>query len=162
MGTEIERKFLVTDERWRQGATGTLFRQGYLCNERTHSVRVRIEGDRARLTIKGGSTGIVRTEYEYDLPMDDAHELLEHMVQGPVVEKDRYRVPWQRHTWEIDEFLGANAGLVVAEVELQDATEAVALPPWVGAEVSEEPRYFNASLSRRPYCDWSDEEKSAT
>ncbi len=160
MGTEIERKFLVRNDAWRQGAQGTAYRQGYLCNEPTHSVRVRLAGDIARLTVKGGNQGIARAEFEYEIPFEDARQLLENFTVGPLIEKVRYRVEHSGHVWEIDEFLGDNAGLIVAEVEIAAVNETVDLPAWVGQEVSETGRYFNASLSRYPYSQWSEEERS--
>ena len=159
MATEIERKFLVSGEDWRAGATGTRYVQGYLCNENSHSVRVRLAGEHAMLTVKGGGHGIERAEFEYSIPAVDARQLLEQFAQGPLIEKTRYRVPHAGHTWEIDEFAGCNAGLIIAEVELQSADEAVELPGWIGREVSTERRYFNASLSQRPYRDWDEAEK---
>ncbi len=159
MGTEIERKFLVSGDGWRAGATGIAYLQGYLCNENSHSVRVRLAGDRAMLTVKGGGHGIERAEFEYAIPPADARQLLEQFSRGPLIEKTRYRVEHAGHTWEIDEFAGCNAGLVIAEVELGAVDEAVALPEWIGREVSTERRYFNASLSQRPYQDWDEAER---
>lgn len=159
MATEIERKFLVSGDGWREGATGTAYLQGYLCNENSHSVRVRLAGERAMLTVKGGGHGIERAEFEYPIPAADARQLLEQFAQGPLIEKTRYCVRHGGHTWEIDEFDGCNAGLIIAEVELESADEAVAMPDWIGREVSTERRYFNASLSQRPYRDWDEAEK---
>ena len=155
MATEIERKFLLKNDRWRPGAEGILFRQGYLCLDPARTVRVRLEGDAGRLTIKGTSTGISRAEYEYPIPAAEAAALLENLCLRPLIEKTRYRREHAGHTWEIDEFHGENAGLVLAEVELSAADEAITLPDWVGPEVSGDRRYYNASLVAHPYRSWS-------
>lgn len=149
MGQEIERKFLVVSDGWRAEATGSaLLRQGYLSSNAKATVRVRTQDDeQAVLTLKGAAQGISRAEYEYDIPLADARELL-GMAEPHVIEKRRYRVPHAGLTWEVDVFAGRHAGLVVAEVELTDEQQAVALPGWVGAEVSHDDRYNNASLSR--------------
>jgi adenylate cyclase len=152
MGTEIERKFLVNGTDWRVG-DGERVRQGYLSRAPERTVRVRVVGDEGFLTIKGANRGIVRAEYEYPIPVADAEALLA-LCEGPLVEKTRYRVPFGGRLWEVDEFHGENAGLVVAEIELAAADEAPERPPWVGAEVSDDPRYYNASLSRRPFRTW--------
>ena len=154
MGTEIERKFLVADDRWRDGAEGIHFRQGYLSTAEERNVRVRIRGDRALLTVKGRGEGLVRLEFEYEIPLADARQLLDELCERPLIEKVRYRVPFGGLTWEVDEFEGDNAGLIVAEVELEDEAQEIELPPWVGEEVSADPRYLNANLVRRPYGSW--------
>lgn len=154
MGVEIERKFLVKDESWRQDAgEGMPCRQGYLVCDECKAVRVRRIDDRAFLTIKGASSGIVRAEFEYEIPSADADKLLE-LCGDAVIEKERYYISFQGMTWEVDCFSGGNAGLVVAELELEHEDQSFALPPWVGAEVSEDPRYFNASLARCPFSQW--------
>ena len=155
MQIEIERKFLLKNEDWREGASGILYRQGYLCTDPERTVRVRIGGDTAILAIKGGSNGIARAEFEYPLPPEDAALLLDQLCLQPLVEKYRYFVPFAGLTWEIDEFLGANAGLLLAEVELERVDQAVPLPPWAGAEVTGDPRYYNAYLARHPYSSWN-------
>jgi adenylate cyclase len=149
MGREIERKFLVVSDGWRAGAIGSaLLRQGYLSSNAKATVRVRTRDDaQAVLTLKGAAQGISRAEYEYEIPIADARELL-GMAEPHVIEKRRYRVPHAGLTWEVDVFAGRHAGLVIAEVELTDERQAVALPEWVGAEVSHDDRYNNASLSR--------------
>lgn len=155
MATEIERKFLVRDERWREHADmGTNFLQGYLNEQGRASVRVRIEGERANLNIKSADAGVRRQEYEYAIPLTDARELLAGLCVGGLVEKTRYRVPQGEHLWEVDVFDGANAGLVVAEIELDSATEAFERPAWLGEEVSHEARYYNHFLARHPWKDW--------
>ncbi|MEL7052829.1 MAG: CYTH domain-containing protein [Cyanobacteria bacterium J06634_6] len=156
MGTEIERKFLVTNDSWRAASTGKRYCQGYISTTQPgHSVRVRIAGSRAYLTIKGPSQGLSRAEFEYEIPLDDAQEMLETLCDRPLIEKTRYCLPIGPVVWEIDEFIGENAGLVVAEVELKNAEQPVALPDWIGQEVSGEPRYYNQSLVKNPYSQWA-------
>ncbi|MEM7350378.1 MAG: CYTH domain-containing protein [Acidobacteriota bacterium] len=154
MGVEIERKFLLAGDGWREGAVGTLYRQGYLSTEADRSVRVRIKGNQGFLTIKGRSEGLARLEYEYEIPLDDAGHLLDELCLAPLIEKTRYVIEHAGATWEVDEFAGVNAGLVLAEVELASTEEAVDLPPWIGHEVSDDPRYFNANLVANPYSSW--------
>lgn len=157
MATEIERKFLVLPGAWHPDpARGTLYRQGYLSSDPARVVRVRIAGASAFLTIKGLTAGISRSEYEYPLPLVDAQELLDQLCMQPVITKRRYRETFGGHTWEIDVFEGANAGLVLAEVELPDANTPIMRPPWLGAEVSHDPRYFNSNLAQHPYSTWRD------
>lgn len=155
MPVEIERKFLVRGEDWRSLGTGKLYRQGYLSTIPERSVRVRLAGDKGYLTIKGISVGVSRVEYEYEIPADEAGELLDNLCEHPLIEKTRYRVECNNLTWEIDEFAGVNAGLVVAEVELEKEDQAIALPDWIGEEVSGDPRYYNASLVSNPYTQWA-------
>lgn len=154
MGVEIERKFLVRGEAWKSLAPGVLLRQGYLSSQHERIVRVRIEGDGARLTIKGPVAGATRGEWEYPIPLADAQVFLDTLCERPVIEKRRYRIPFGDMTWEVDEFLGDNAGLVVAEIELLAEDQAFALPDWVGEEVTHDHRYFNSSLLRFPYSRW--------
>lgn len=156
MGIEIERKFLVSGKGWQKGASVTRYRQGYLSFDPERSVRVRLAEDQAFLTIKGKSEGAARVEFEYPLPVADAVELLEGLCRKPLIEKDRYRVPYAGLTWEVDVFLGANAGLVLAEVELESADRKIELPPWVGEEVTGDRRYFNLYLVQYPYSTWSE------
>jgi len=154
MGIEIEHKFLVSGDGWRQAATTqTHFSQGYLSRDPARTVRVRIAGDAAFLTIKGATRGTARAEFEYAIPVADARQLLA-MSDGPVVEKIRHLCPHEGMTWEVDEFLGANAGLVLAEIELGDEAEAYERPDWLGVEVTEDPRYTNAYLSKHPWPSW--------
>lgn len=154
MGTEIERKFLVNGDAWRQGAEGELLRQGYLSNDPTCTVRVRIVGKRAFLTIKGQGRGLVRPEFEYPIPVTDAESLLGTLCRGPLLEKTRFKVQVDAHVWEVDEFHGANQGLIVAEIELGAEDEAFTKPAWVGQEVSDDPRYLNARLVSEPFSTW--------
>lgn len=156
MGIEIERKFLLRNDDWRAEAdTGTEFRQGYLHADANIAVRVRSAGDAAWLTIKGGSDGISRREFEYAVPVADAQEMLAHLCRRPLIEKRRHHVRRGKHVWEIDVFAGANAGLVIAEIELSSPDESFERPDWLGDEVSDDPRYYNAALSRHPYSEWS-------
>lgn len=154
MGIEIERKFLVAGEGWRRMATTrTCFSQGYLSRDPARTVRVRIAGDAAFLTIKGATRGATRAEFEYGIPPADARQLLA-MSDGPVIEKIRHLCPHAGMTWEVDEFLGANAGLVVAEIELQSEDQAFDRPSWLGEEVTGDARYVNANLAVRPFTSW--------
>ena len=154
MGEEIERKFLVADDRWREGASGTRYRQGFLSTDPDRVVRVRIAGSKATLTIKGRTVGARRSEFEYPLPLEDAEELLDQLCMRPLIEKVRYTVVVGAHTWEVDVFEGDNEGLVVAEVELEREDEPFERPDWVGAEVTDDPRYFNANLIAKPFRLW--------
>lgn len=152
MGIEIERKFLVQGEAWRQGE-GRYLCQAYLNRDPARTVRVRIDGEQAFLTIKGRSVGATRSEFEYAIPVADAQALLA-LADGPAVEKRRHLVPMGELTWEIDEFLGANAPLVVAEIELPREDQPFERPAWVGEEVTQDPRYFNSALAARPFSTW--------
>jgi adenylate cyclase len=156
MGIEIERKFLPKGEGWRGLGQPTLMRQGYLVADPVRTVRVRIEGERAVITIKSKSTGASRGEWEYEIPVPDAAELLDRLCEQPLVEKVRHRIEHAGHTWEVDEFQGENAGLVVAEIELGSEDEAFETPDWIGREVTGDPRYYNSSLIRLPYSKWKD------
>lgn len=156
MGVEIERKFLVEGEAWRTLGQATLLRQGYLSLDPARTVRVRIDGEQAFITIKGKSVGASRGEWEYPIPVLEAAELLDGLCQQPLVEKVRHRIASGPHTWEVDEFLGANAGLVVAEIELGSEDEAFEKPDWIGREVTGDARYFNSRLISHPYSQWKD------
>jgi adenylate cyclase len=152
---EIERKFLTSSDAWRSGEPGERMVQGYLSNHGSASVvRVRSGSSGAFLAIKGRGK-VQRAEYEYPIPRAEADELLEQLVHRPLIEKTRYRRPHQDHVWEVDEFGGANAGLVVAEVELAALDDQPALPAWLGREVTDDPRYTNSALSDRPFSTWS-------
>ncbi len=153
MGVEIERKFLVKRDLWPGTATPTLYRQGYLARTPECTVRVRRAGARAFLTVKGKRTGIVRAEYEYEIPAKDADEMLGLSALLPI-EKHRHLFEHEGHTWEVDEFHGANAGLLVAEIELSRPDEAFSRPVWVGEEVTDDPRYLNANLVDYPFSKW--------
>lgn len=156
MATEIERKFLVVGDQWRRLAAGTRYRQGYLASEAGKTVRVRIAGEQAFLTIKGITQGLARSEFEYPIPLEDAQTMLDTLCEPPLIEKVRYKIPWEGLLWEVDEFQGENQGLIVAEVELTEASQQVTLPDWIGLEVSEDPRYYNSNLSKYPFRRWQD------
>jgi len=155
MALEIEHKFLLRDERWRDQVEHSLrMRQGYLVSDATRSVRVRVAGDQGYLNIKSGTLGIARREYEYRIQLAEAEELLNTLCEKPLLEKTRHFIHYGDHLWEVDEFGGDNAGLIVAEVELGAVDEAFARPDWIGEEVSHELRYYNSQLVRHPYKDW--------
>ncbi|MGB0749696.1 MAG: CYTH domain-containing protein [Magnetospiraceae bacterium] len=154
MGTEIERKFLVVGSDWQGLAAGVDFRQGYLSTDKERAVRVRIAGDTAYLTIKGKPRGITRAEFEYEIPIADANAMLDGLCHQPIIEKTRYRIPHNGKTWDLDVFHGVNDGLIVAEVELASEEESFDLPDWAGEEVSDDPRYANASLISHPFTQW--------
>jgi adenylate cyclase len=152
MATEIERKFLVEGRPWRPGS-GVPYRQGYLNRDKERTVRVRIAGDKAFLTIKGATRGASRAEFEYGIPAGDAEQLLK-LSDGPIIQKNRYVITHAGSKWEVDEFLGENAGLSVAEIELTSEDQSFARPPWLGREVTDDSRYFNSSLASNPYSKW--------
>lgn len=152
MGIEIERKFLVLGDEWR-AAPAVYFSQGYLNRDKARTVRVRIAGNEAFLTIKGQSFGATRAEFEYPIPVWDARELLA-LCEQPLIEKNRRKILHEGFFWEVDEFLGENLGLVVAEIELPTEDTVFALPEWIGEEVTSDERYFNSNLSRNPFLRW--------
>lgn len=154
MGVEIERKFLLRGDGWRALGQPVLLRQGYLSSDARCVVRVRIEGDAAVVTIKGRSVGATRGEWEYPIPLADADELLAGLCQQPLIEKYRRRIAFDGMVWEVDEFLGANAGLLVAEIELTSEDQPFAKPDWIGDEVTGDARYYNANLIRQPFSQW--------
>jgi adenylate cyclase len=154
MPKEIERKFLVKPRNWSELGPGLNIRQGYLCIAPERTVRVRTYGDHGYLTIKGTTSGISRSEYEYEIAFFDATEILDHLCLHPLIEKTRYRIPFAGHTFEVDEFNGANRGLTLAEVELKTPDEKVDLPDWIDREVSHDPRYFNSNLAQKPFSTW--------
>jgi len=156
MGKEIERKFLVANESWRDAVRDeSRYEQGYLAVTDQCAVRVRIEGEKARLNIKNATLDIERQEYEYTVPVADAREMLTSLCAGRSLSKTRYRVEHGDNTWEVDVFEGANEGLVLAEIELESRDQTFTIPPWVGEEVSGNPRYLNSSLAMHPYRSWS-------
>ncbi|MGK5045429.1 CYTH domain-containing protein [Janthinobacterium sp. GB4P2] len=154
MGVEIERKFLLQGDAWRGLGQAVLLRQGYLSSARERVARVRIEGQQAMLTIKGANVGATRGEWEYPIPLADAVELLDGLCEQPLIEKYRHRIEHAGMVWEVDEFLGANAGLIVAEIELASEDQPFEKPDWIGAEVSGDARYYNANLIRHPFSQW--------
>ena len=148
MATEIERKFLIT-EGFSPDGEGTKYVQGYLGEGHDSVTRIRISGDKAYLTIKGRNSGISRQEFEYEIPVNEAEELLK-LCRKPLIEKTRYHVKVGNHVWEVDEFHGANEGLWLAEIELSDENESFDLPDWAGKEVTGDPRYYNVNLVQKP------------
>jgi adenylate cyclase len=156
MATEIERKFLVDAAKLGPLGRGTRVVQGYLCSAKERTVRVRIIGDEGRFTVKGEAEGISRKEYEYPIPLADAREMLDGLCERPFIDKTRHLVAHGGRTWEVDVFHGDNEGLVVAEIELEGAADAVELPPWAAKEVTDDHRYSNSSLAKRPWRTWKD------
>jgi len=155
MAIEIERTFLLRDDSWRvQADAGVHYSQGYLSSDPQQCIRVRLAGDRAWLGIKKATSMLRRLEYDYPIPVEDAAELLKEICDDNRIDKTRYRVQHAGHVWEVDVFEGANSGLVVAEIELNDEQETFARPPWLGEEVSHDPRYYNMNLARIPYTQW--------
>ena len=154
MGIEIERKFLVSDDSWKSLASPELYKQAYLSLEPKRTVRVRIVGDRGWLTVKGENFGTTRPEFEYVIPKTDADKMISQLCLSPYIEKNRYVIPQGKHTWEVDEFLGSNLGLVVAEIELSKENETFEIPSWIGDEVTEQKKYYNSSLIKLPFSKW--------
>lgn len=155
MAIEIERKFRVIDDGWRAAVgSSTLLRQGYLANTIRASIRVRVAGDAAVLSVKAMTPGRARAEFEADIAAADAHEMLSHLCEGPLIEKWRHIVVHAGDRWEIDEFLGDNAGLVIAELELDSEQQDFIRPAWLGEEVTDDQRYYNFRLSQHPYRQW--------
>jgi CYTH domain-containing protein len=156
MATEIERKYLVHPKAWQQAKANAEYShlsQGYLSLEAERTVRIRIKKELALLTIKGKSKGISRLEFEYQIPLNDGLALLK-ICQGSIIEKKRYIIHYDQLTWEVDEFEGDNAGLIVAEVELESENQTFTLPPWIKEEVSDDQRYYNSNLVQHPFKDW--------
>jgi len=155
MPIEIERKFLLANNNWRNVVnTSYRIRQGYMGEMDKASVRIRVQGDKANINIKSATLSMRRMEYEYEIPLDEAEEMLEQLCKKPQIDKTRYIVQQGKHKWEIDEFYGDNEGLLVAEIELSDESEAFEKPEWIGEEVSEDPRYYNVNLIKQPYKHW--------
>jgi adenylate cyclase len=155
MAIEIERKFLLKDDTWRPAVTrSTRYRQGYLSTDPARTIRIRIAGPQATLTIKGLTTAATRAEFEVPLPLADANQMLDTLCLRPLIDKTRHLVPFAGMTWEIDEFHAENLGLLVAEIELPSENHVFSPPPWLGPEVTHDPRYFNSHLSLHPYTTW--------
>jgi CYTH domain-containing protein len=153
MALEIERKFLVKDGAWRN-EQGTKYRQGYLNTDEERTVRVRTMDDKGYLTVKGVPRGAVRMEYEYEIPKVEAEAMLDDLCEKPLIEKIRCKIEHKGLVWEVDEFLGENSGLIVAEVELESEDQEFVKPEWIGEEVTGDPKYFNANLIHYPYNRW--------
>ena len=156
MALEIERKYLIDLEKIGTLENGIRIKQGYLSTNKDAVVRVRVKNDKAYLTIKGSNSGIARLEYEYEIPLIEANEMLEKLCQKPVIDKTRYIINHENHTWEVDVFYGDNEGLVVAEVELSSEDETIILPSWVKEEVTTDARYYNSNLMKLPFKDWEE------
>jgi adenylate cyclase len=155
MPKEIERKYLVNQEKWAETLKpkGQLYRQGYILTEPKKTIRVRLTETKGFLTIKGLSVGATRPEYEYEIPVDEAHELLDNFTVSEL-SKIRYKIHFHGKLWEVDAFLGANTGLLVAEIELTSEDEPFDLPDWVGVEVTGDEKYYNSSLTVKPFQEW--------
>jgi adenylate cyclase len=155
MAMEIERKFLVAGDGWKQGnPQGRHYRQGYLPTDSSAAIRIRVSSDRGWITIKKRESNLARREYEYEIPLNEAAEIMDELCLKPLIEKTRYKVPWETKIWEIDVFSGENEGLVVAEIELDSEEDTFAKPPWLGEEITHDPRYLNVNLARHPFCRW--------
>jgi len=154
MGIEIERKFLLKNDGWRKLGNGELYRQGYLSTDKERTVRIRTIGEKGYLTIKGRTQGTRREEFEYDIPFEDANLMLDVLCKRPLIEKTRHKIYYKDFIWEVDEFMGENKGLIIAEVELKDVNQSLSIPEWIGREVTEDPAYYNANLVKHPYTQW--------
>ena len=153
MGIEIERKYLVKGNQWKNLAQGVLYRQGYIATVGKPTVRVRVIGNQGYLTIKGENINTKRSEFEYPIPVEDAEEMLDTLCDRPLIEKLRYKIPYGNLLWEVDEFLGDNAGLIIAEVELETDDCEISIPDWIDQQVSD-PKYYNSNLVKHPYSKW--------
>lgn len=154
MPKEIERKFLVNNSEFKNLSRGILIRQGFLSSDKERVVRIRIIEDKAFITIKGLSKGSTRSEFEYEIPLNDAEVILDELCKKPIIEKYRYRVKTGNSIWEVDEFMGLNEGLIIAEIELEHENQAFDIPDWIGKEVTDDPRYYNSNLIRNPFTQW--------
>ena len=150
---EIERKFLVINDAYKSG-TPHYIAQGYICSEEDRVVRIRIKKDKAYISIKNATIGFARNEYEYEIPVADAEAMLHNTCQQPIIKKTRYILEHEGQTWEVDEFHGDNEGLVIAEIELSDKNQEFNKPEFIGEEVTNDPRYYNACLFKNPYKNW--------
>lgn len=156
MGKEIEKKFLIVNDDWRKLAEGKSYCQGYLNSEKGRTVRIRTIEKSGILTIKGPNVDGVRLEYEYDIPFADAKEMLEKLCHKPLIEKTRYKIDYEGFTWEVDEFKGENEGLLFAEIEFETYGQEFTIPSWIGKEVTDDARYYNANLVTNPYANWKE------
>lgn len=156
MGQEIEKKFLISNDNWRELGTGEVYCQGYLSSEKGRTVRIRTIGERGILTIKGPNVDGAKLEYEYDIPISDALEMLETLCHKPLIKKTRYKIRYHDFIWEVDEFSGENEGLLFAEIELESLDQTFDKPDWIGREVTDDSRYYNANLVNNPFSNWKD------
>jgi len=157
---EIERKFLVKSSDWLAGHKGISYKQGYLSTEASRTVRIRLEGEKGKLTIKGKKKGIAGVEFEYNLSKSDAEYLLKSLCKKPIIEKNRYKIKFDGCIWEVDIFRGENKGLKLAEIELQSINQEFKIPDWVGEEVTHDRRFRNANLVTNPFSNWKHKLKS--
>lgn len=155
MAIEIERKFRVLNDTFKRYAIPHRIVQGYICSEKDRVVRVRTYDDKAFITIKNATIGFARDEFEYSIPIEDAQKMLDGICQQPIIEKTRYCLTYENHVWEIDEFLGDNKGLIIAEIELEHREETFNIPPFIGEEVTNDSRFYNARLFKEPYKNWN-------
>ncbi|OGV46014.1 MAG: adenylate cyclase [Lentisphaerae bacterium GWF2_44_16] len=154
MAKEIERKYLLKDDSWRNSATGHLCSQGYISTDKNCVVRIRVSKGKGYITIKGKLENISRPEYEYEIPLKDAQGFLEKFCGKTLIEKTRYALEYKGHLWEIDEFHGNNSGLILAEIELENEEEKFELPEWAGKDVTDDFRYYNSYLAEKPFTTW--------
>ena len=154
MGIEIERKFLLKEEVFTPPEHGINCRQGYIHSDKERTVRVRTMNDQGFLTIKAADKGLARKEFEYTIPLEDANQMLDQVCKKPLIEKVRYKIPFEDFTWEVDVFFGENEGLIIAEIELEHEDQPFTKPPWIGLEVTDDIRYYNANLQNIPYSAW--------
>lgn len=158
MAKEIERKFLMKNNEWRGLVKPTRYCQAYLNDKNGPTVRIRVQGEKAFLTLKGPTKNGSRLEYEYEVPLEDGMEIIENLATSPVVEKYRYAIPYRGFIWEVDEFLGENSGLIFAEIELTKVDQEFEKPSWIGNEVTDDPRFYNSNLAANPFSQWPDRE----
>jgi CYTH domain-containing protein len=151
---EIERKFIVLNSNYKTQGSSSLISQGYLNSDKSRTVRIRIYGDNAFITIKSKVVGISRQEFEYPIPVEDARFMMDELCEKPVIQKIRYKILYKENIWEVDEFLGENEGLVIAEIELKSEDQKFETPDWIGKEVTGELKYYNSSLIKNPYNGW--------
>ena len=151
---EIEYKYLVISDEWKKEVEGVLYKQGYLLVEKIKTVRVRLEGETAKVTIKGEKIGPSGKEFEYDIPFNDAVYILENLCIKPLIEKKRYKIKYEGFIWDVDEFFGENEGLVLAEIELESIDQKFSKPGWAGENVTDDPKYKNSNLVKNPYKNW--------
>lgn len=155
MAIEVEHKFLLANDDWRKQIKHSIrYRQGYLSSAETNSIRIRLSDEQAWLNIKSATIGTHRYEYEYEIPLSDANEILNNLCKKPLIEKTRHFVTNDTNIWEIDEFEGENEGLVVAEIELSEEGQSFSKPDWLGEEVTHDLRYYNNNLAIHPYSEW--------
>ncbi|MGE5329710.1 MAG: CYTH domain-containing protein [Deltaproteobacteria bacterium] len=154
MAKEIERKFRVLSDKYKENLNGVYCKQGYISTDLKRIVRVRINDQKAYITVKGELRGSTRAEYEYPIPVNDAEEMLEMLCKKPLIEKIRYKIDYKGFLWEVDEFYGENEGLIIAEIELDEEGTDFPKPEWLGKEVTDDMRYYNSNLIKSPYKDW--------